>query len=67
MLPVKSSDQVRTRRHVKSYRAGATSTGRPGWFLELGRLYTEEVALSCRKMHWRRRWQQAEAARGGRE
>lgn len=67
MLTVKTSEQLRTMRNVKSYRASPTSTGMPMWCMELGRLYQEEAALSMRKMHRLRRIYQDEAARCSRE
>ncbi len=67
MLTVRTSEQLRTRRHVKSYRAGPTSTGLPGWCTELGRIEQEEVALAFRKMHWLWRRDQEKVARSSRE
>jgi hypothetical protein len=54
MLTIKDSNQVRTRRQVKSYRSCPTSTGLPMWGAELGRRYQEEVARGNREL--RRRW-----------
>ena len=54
MLTLKTSDQLRTMRQVKSYRSCLTSTGLPMWGGELGRIYQEEVARSNREL--RRRW-----------
>ncbi len=54
MLTLKTSDQLRTMRHVKSYRSCPTSTGLPMWGAELGRIYQEEVARCNREL--RRRW-----------
>jgi hypothetical protein len=54
MLTLKTSDQLRTMRQVKSYRSCPTSTGLPGWGAELGRMYQEEVARCHREL--RRRW-----------
>jgi len=67
MLTIKTSDQLRTSRNVKSYRAGPTSTGMPRWPTELGRLEQEEVALAIRKLHRLRRRYQETAALGSRE
>ena len=67
MLTLRNSDQLRTMRNVKGYRACPTSTGMPMWCKELGRLYQEEVALSIREMHRMRRILQDEAARCSRE
>jgi hypothetical protein len=50
MLTLKDSNQVRTRRQVKSYRACPTSTGLPMWGPELGRIYQEEVARCNREL-----------------
>ena len=65
MLTIKTADQLRTRRNIKSYRAGPTSTGMPMWPTELGRLHQEEVALAIRKLHRLRRRHQEAAARAG--
>ncbi len=54
MLTLKTASQVRTMRHVKSYRSCPTSTGLPRWGAELGRMYQEEVARGNRELH--RRW-----------
>lgn len=54
MLTLKTSDQLRTMRQVKSFRSSPTSTGLPMWGAELGRMYQEEVARSNREL--RRRW-----------
>ena len=67
MLTLRTSDQLRTMRQVKSYRACPTSTGMPMWCKELGRLYQEELALSIREMQRLRRVLQDEAARCNRE
>ncbi len=67
MFTLRTSEQLRTMRNVKSYRAAPTSTGMPMWCTELGRLYQEEVALSIREMHRLRRIYQEEAARCSRE
>jgi len=67
MPSIMTSDQLRTMRHVKSYRACPTSTGMPMWCLEMGRVYQEELALSIRKMRRLRRLYQEEAARCHRE
>lgn len=67
MLTVKTSEQLRTMRNVKSYRVSPTSTGMPGWCTELGRIEQEEVALAFRKMHWLWRRYQEVVARCSRE
>jgi len=54
MLTLKTSDQLRTMRHVKSYRSCPTSTGMPMLGLELGRICQEELRRWNREM--RRRW-----------
>ncbi len=54
MLTLKNSEQVRSMRHVKSFRSCPTSTGLPRWGAELGRIYQEEVARCNREL--RRRW-----------
>lgn len=54
MLTVKTAEQIRTMRHVKSYRSCPTSTGLPNWGAELGRICQEEVARGNREL--RRRW-----------
>ncbi len=67
MLTLRTSEQLRTMRNVKSYRAGPSSTGMPGWCMELGRIEQEEVALAFRKMHWLWRRHQEAAAQPSRE
>jgi len=57
MLNLKTSEQLRTMRRVKSYRSCPTSTGLPMWGSELGRMYQEEVARCNREL--RRRWRAA--------
>lgn len=54
MHTIRDANQVRTMRHVKSYRSCPTSTGLPTWGHELGRMYQEEVARCNRE--FRRRW-----------
>jgi hypothetical protein len=54
MMVLKTMDQVRTMRQVKSYRSCPTSTGLPMWGAELGRMFQEEVARCHREL--RRRW-----------
>jgi hypothetical protein len=54
MLTIRNSDQMRTMRHVKSYRSCPTSTGLPMWGAEMGRMCQEEVARCNREL--RRRW-----------
>jgi len=54
MLTLKTSDQLRTRRQVKSYRSCPTSTGLPMWGAEVGRRCQEEVARCNREL--RRLW-----------
>lgn len=57
MVTIKTSEQLRTMRRVKSYRSCSTSTGLPLWGVEMGRMYQEEVARCNRE--WRRRWRAA--------
>jgi len=67
MLMLRTSEQLRTRRHVKSYRSCPTATGLPRWGAELGRICQEEVARCNREL--RRRWLAAawrQPGRGGR-
>jgi hypothetical protein len=54
MLTVKTSEQLRTMRHVKSYRSCSTSTGLPMWGAELGRICQGMVARANHEL--RRRW-----------
>ncbi len=54
MLTIKDSHHLRTMRHLKSFRACRTATGRSMWRAELSRIYWQEVALINRKL--RRRW-----------
>ena len=54
MLTLKNSQQLRTMRHLPSFRSCPTNTGRPMWRAELARIYQEEVALANREL--RRRW-----------
>jgi len=54
MIVLKTMNQVRTMRQVKSYRSCPTSTGLPMWGAELGRMCQEEVARGNREL--RRRW-----------
>ncbi len=54
MLTLKDASQVRTMRHVKSYRSCPTSTALPMWGAEMGRLHQELLALRTRELH--RRW-----------
>jgi hypothetical protein len=54
MLTLKTAGQLRTMRHIKSYRSCSTSTGLPNWGVELGRRCQEEVARCHREL--RRRW-----------
>jgi hypothetical protein len=54
MLTLKTSQQLRTMRHLKSFRSCPTNTGRLMWRAELARIYQEDVALANREL--RRRW-----------
>jgi len=54
MLTIKDSHNLRTMRHLKSFRACPTATGRSMWRAELSRIYQEEVTLVNREL--RRRW-----------
>jgi len=54
MLILKTSDQLRTMRHVKSYRSCPTFTGSPMWGVDLGRICREELLRWNREL--RRRW-----------
>lgn len=54
MLTLKNSQQLRTMRHLPSFRSCPTNTGRPMWRAELARIYQEDVALANREL--RRRW-----------
>lgn len=54
MITIKHSEQLRTMRHLKSFRSCRTATGMPMWQADLGRIYQEEVARANREM--RRRW-----------
>jgi hypothetical protein len=54
MINIKNSDQLRTMRHLKSFRICPTNTGRSMWRTELARIYQQEVALINREL--RRRW-----------
>lgn len=54
MLSIRTSEQLRTRQQVKSFRSCPTSTGLPGWGAELGRICQAEVARCQREL--RRQW-----------
>ncbi|MBI4643485.1 MAG: hypothetical protein HY790_04195 [Deltaproteobacteria bacterium] len=54
MLTLKTSDQLRTMRNVKSYRCCPTSTGPPMWAADLGRICLEELLRWNREL--RRQW-----------
>ena len=54
MLTLRNVNQLRTMRHVKSYRACPTSTGQPQWLADLGRRCREEFLLRQREL--RRLW-----------
>lgn len=51
MLMLKTSDQLRTMRHVKSYRSCPTSTGWPMRGVDLGRVCREELLRRYRELH----------------
>jgi hypothetical protein len=67
MLTLRTSDQLRTMRHIKSYRCCPTSTGPPMWGEEWGRLHREELALCIRELRRLGRIYQGMAARWTRE
>lgn len=67
MLTIKTSEQLRTMRHVKSYRCCPTSTGPPMWAAEWGRLHREELALCIRELRRLGRVYQGVASRWTRE
>ncbi len=67
MLSLRTSDQLRTMRHVKSYRFCPTSTGMPMWAADLGRIYQEELARFIRELRLLGRRHREELARRNRE
>lgn len=54
MITLKTSQHLRSMRHLKSFRSAAAGTGRSMWRVELGRIHQEEVARINREL--RRRW-----------
>jgi len=54
MINIKTSKQIRTIRHLKSFRSCPTATGASMEHLDRGRIYREEMRLANREL--RRQW-----------
>jgi len=54
MINIKTSKQIRTIRHLKSFRSAPTATGASMEHLDRGRIYREEMRLANREL--RRQW-----------
>ncbi|MFH1218914.1 MAG: hypothetical protein V1694_00470 [Candidatus Eisenbacteria bacterium] len=54
MINIKTSKQIRTIRHLKSFRSCRTATGVSMAHLDRGRIYREEMRLANREL--RRQW-----------
>jgi len=54
MINIKTSKQIRTIRHLKSFRSAPTATGASMEHLDRGRIYREEMSLANREL--RRQW-----------
>ena len=54
MINIKTSKQIRTIRHLKSFRSCPTATGASMEHLDRGRIYREEMRLANREL--RQQW-----------
>lgn len=52
MINIRTSKQIRTMRHLKSFRSIPNATGASMEHLDRGRIYREEMRLANRELRW---------------